>query len=601
MAWMPRASSIAVRVALTTVPAAVVGVTSLASSKSTTGPATGAVLISLGVATAISGAMVFGLERRRARRLRALAERLEGCAAGDLRLSAGPREGVVDELTPLDRGIDALSESLHAPLRQLREVANRMSDHASGFTGLAGSIGHESSQIRSEAASVTEATEEMSANLSGVAGAVEQSSGNLNGVAGSIDQMSTNLGTISTGAAEVAGRMRSLASSVSGMTSALGDVERRSSRADERTVAASGAADEASRRVEDLDSAAQQIEDVVETINDIAAQTNLLALNATIEAASAGEAGRGFSVVANEGKVLAQQTSTATGGSRARVEDIQKATRSATEAIRSIVSPFAEIREDSSHTADSIREQLQEITQIAEISSAVADDAARIEHHAREASSGSTFVARSAEELSVATNEVARNTHEASAAATCTSASIHRVEAGVTTLAEGVRQMNLGSKELALEVIAVQQMLKGFRIDDRVDFDLEKAQHKVWVGRLRSFLDGLESIPEAEVKSCRDCQLGQWLYSVGLEQYGRFDEMHVLEREHEQIHALIRQVIDAYETDADEAERIFQLIPAQSDRILALLCALEGRINGESAGPGAGGASPGGEAPGASA
>ena len=62
-----------------------------------------------------------------------------------------------------------------------------------------------------------------------------------------------------------------------------------------------------------MSQAADSIGDVIKLINTIAGQTNLLALNATIEAARAGESGRGFAVVAQEVKMLAAQTTKATG------------------------------------------------------------------------------------------------------------------------------------------------------------------------------------------------------------------------------------------------------------------------------------------------
>ena len=74
---------------------------------------------------------------------------------------------------------------------------------------------------------------------------------------------------------------------------------------------------------------AQQIGEIIATVNKIAEQTNLLSLNAAIEAARAGEHGKGFSVVASEIKVLADQSKKATAQVRQILGDVQKATGSA--------------------------------------------------------------------------------------------------------------------------------------------------------------------------------------------------------------------------------------------------------------------------------
>ena len=92
----------------------------------------------------------------------------------------------------------------------------------------------------------------------------------------------------------------------------------------ERAVAV---VDKTQQQVRSLAEAASKIGEVAELINDIADQTNLLTLNATIEAARAGDAGKGFAIVAGEVKNLASQTAKATKDIAVQIAAIQSATR----------------------------------------------------------------------------------------------------------------------------------------------------------------------------------------------------------------------------------------------------------------------------------
>ena len=118
--------------------------------------------------------------------------------------------------------------------------------------------------------------------------------------------------------------------------------------------------------VDGLNAAASRIEEVVTLIQGIAEQTNLLALNATIEAARAGEAGKGFAVVASEVKSLATQTGKATDDIRQQVEDMVVAMRGAVTAIAEINEVIERMGTISEAVGTAIDEQSSVTTEISQ-------------------------------------------------------------------------------------------------------------------------------------------------------------------------------------------------------------------------------------------
>jgi len=141
------------------------------------------------------------------------------------------------------------------------------------------------------------------------------------------------------------------------MSSSIGEIGRQVSQSTEIAKRAVTEADKTNTSVQSLADAATKIGEVVNLISDIAEQTNLLALNATIEAARAGEAGKGFAVVASEVKSLAMQTAKATEDIAAQVGEIQSATRSSADAIGGIGDTIRSVNEIANSIAAAMEEQ----------------------------------------------------------------------------------------------------------------------------------------------------------------------------------------------------------------------------------------------------
>lgn len=185
------------------------------------------------------------------------------------------------------------------------------------------------SQIHNAANSLTAVAEKANTETENARSATDVANSNVQAVAGATEEMSASVSEISLQVNQAADISNNAVSE----------------------------ADETNKQVQTLSDAALKIGEVINLINDIAEQTNLLALNATIEAARAGEAGKGFAVVASEVKSLASQTAKATEDITEQVVAIQNQSSVAVKAVTNIRNVISEINNISISIASAVEEQ----------------------------------------------------------------------------------------------------------------------------------------------------------------------------------------------------------------------------------------------------
>jgi methyl-accepting chemotaxis protein len=190
---------------------------------------------------------------------------------------------------------------------------------------------------------------------------MEASARSMSTIAGQTEKESI---AVASAAAEASTSVQTVASATAELSASIAEISSQVAHSAEIAGKAVSAADATNVTIKKLSEAGQRVGEVVDLINDIAEQTNLLALNATIEAARAGEAGKGFAVVASEVKNLASQTANATDGIRDQINEIQGATQEAVSAIEGISSTITEMNEIAASISSAIDEQGNATTEI---------------------------------------------------------------------------------------------------------------------------------------------------------------------------------------------------------------------------------------------
>jgi methyl-accepting chemotaxis protein len=247
-------------------------------------------------------------------------------------------------------------------------------------------------------------------SVSSSATELEAAATTLTSTADTTQRLST---VVASASEEASSNVQSVASATDELSASVSEIGRQVHESSRIAGEAVKQADTTDTRIGELSRAAGRIGDVVKLITAIAEQTNLLALNATIEAARAGEAGRGFAVVASEVKALAAQTAKATGDIATQIASMQTATHDSVASIKEIGGTIGQMANIAATIAAAVEEQgaaTQEIArnvqEAAKGTSQVAANISDVNKGAGETGSASAQVLSSAQELSTQGNKL---------------------------------------------------------------------------------------------------------------------------------------------------------------------------------------------------
>ena len=340
-------------------------------------------------------------------------------------------------IVPLKEGVTALEKMATGDLT-VRITSTYKGDHQiikNSINGLAESISNALSEVTEAVQATASASNEISSSSEEMAAGAQEQSSQTTEVASAVEQMTKTIMETtknSSRAAEAAKNSGVIAKeggkvvgeTIEGMNRVASVVKK------------------SADTVQALGKSSDQIGEIIQVIDDIADQTNLLALNAAIEAARAGEQGRGFAVVADEVRKLAERT---------------------TKATKEIATMIKQIQKDTEGAVVSMKLGTEEV----EKGKALADKAGQ----------SLTEIIRGSEEVVDLVTQVAAASEEQSSAAEQISKNIEGISNVTNESAAGVQEIARASEDLSRLTINLQELISKFKINGNSTDMVRKSAH----------------------------------------------------------------------------------------------------------------------------
>lgn len=405
-----------------------------------------------------------------------MAETARQIASGDLTGNVT----AISENDELGLAFSTMIEKLNETVGRVAQSATNLDAAASELSSAANQAGQATNQISTTIQQVAKGTTDQASAITKTASSVDQMTKAIEGVAKGAQEQSLAVSRASEITEQINQAIQQVAGNAEAVTkdSALAsEAARKGSLTVEQTLTGMQSIKTkvglSADKVEEMGKRSQEIGAIVETIEDIASQTNLLALNAAIEAARAGEHGKGFAVVADEVRKLAERSSLATKEIASLINGIQN---TVAEAVKAMEEGSKEV-ENGVINANAAGSALQEILDAADAvnkqASLASEASERMKMASEELVSAVDSVSAVVEENTASTEEMSANSGEVNSAIESiasvseeNSAAIEQVSASTEEMTAQVEEVTASAETLtemaqSLKTVVSQFKLKG--------------------------------------------------------------------------------------------------------------------------------------------